>query len=80
MGERDLVWDHEDNLFPGFKCKYCLKEFCEGGATSLKEHLAGKNENISRCTKCPPDIRNYFLCELQRVSERKNTIHDKRLH
>jgi hypothetical protein len=25
--ERDEVWEHEENLFPGFKCKYCLKEF-----------------------------------------------------
>jgi hypothetical protein len=27
MGERDQVWEHRENLFPGFKCKYCLKEF-----------------------------------------------------
>jgi hypothetical protein len=27
MGERDQVWVNEENLFPGFKCKYCLKEF-----------------------------------------------------
>jgi hypothetical protein len=26
-GERDEVWQHGENLFPGFKCKYCLKEF-----------------------------------------------------
>jgi hypothetical protein len=74
------VWKHGENLFPGFKCKYCLKEFLGGGATRLKEHLVGKSGNISRCTKCPPDIRNYFLCDLQRVRERKNVIHDERLH
>jgi hypothetical protein len=56
MGERDEVWEHGDNLFPRFKCKYCLKEFRGGGATRLKEHLVGKGENISRCSKCPPDI------------------------
>jgi hypothetical protein len=27
MGERDQVSEHEDNLFPGFKCKYCVKKF-----------------------------------------------------
>jgi hypothetical protein len=27
MGEGDLEWEHEANLFSGFKCKYCLKEF-----------------------------------------------------
>jgi hypothetical protein len=27
MGERDEVWQHGENLFPGFKCMYFLKEF-----------------------------------------------------
>jgi hypothetical protein len=45
-GERDEVWEHEENLFPGFKCKYCLKVFRGGRATRLKEHLAGKGGNI----------------------------------
>jgi hypothetical protein len=65
MGERDEVWEHGENLFLGFKCRYCLKEFQGGGATRFKEHLAGKSGNISRCTKCPPDIQNYFVRELQ---------------
>jgi hypothetical protein len=51
-----------------------------GRATRLREHLAGKSGNVSRCTKCPHDIWNYFLCELQRVRERKNDIHDEMLH
>jgi hypothetical protein len=42
MGERNVVWEHEENLFSGFKCKYCVKEFHGGGGTRLKEHLAGK--------------------------------------
>jgi hypothetical protein len=80
MGERDVVWEYGENLFPGFKCKYCVKEFCGGRATRLKEHLAGKSGNVARCTKCPPDIRMYFLCELQRVRERKKVINDEKLH
>jgi hypothetical protein len=60
------VWEHEENLFPRFKCKYCLKEFCGDEATRLKEHLTGKSGNILRCIKCPPNIRDY-LRELQRV-------------
>jgi hypothetical protein len=71
MGERDVVWGHGENLFPWFKCKYCVKEFHGGGATRLKEHLAGKSGNVARCTKCPPDIWDYFLRELQWVRERK---------
>jgi hypothetical protein len=42
--------------------------------------LAGKSGNISRCTKCPPDIRNYFVCESQRIRERKKVINEERLH
>jgi hypothetical protein len=79
-GGRDEVWEHGENLFPGFKCRYCLKEFRGGGATRLKEHLAGKSGNISRCTKCPPDIQNYFVRELQMIRERKKVINKERLH
>jgi hypothetical protein len=67
MGEREIVWEHAENLFSGFKCKYCVKEFRGGGDIRLKEHLAGKSGNVAQCTKCPPDIREYFLRELQRV-------------
>jgi hypothetical protein len=74
------VWEHEENLFFGFKCKYCVKEFRGGGATRLKEYLAGKSENVVRCTKCPSDIQNYFLRELQRVRERKKAINDEMVH
>jgi hypothetical protein len=74
------VWEHIKNLFSRFKYKYCVKEFRGGGATRLKEHLAGKSGNVARCTKYPPDIRDYFLRELQRVRERKKAINDERLH
>jgi macrodomain Ter protein organizer (MatP/YcbG family) len=80
MGERDEVWQHGENLFSGFKCMYCLKEFQQGGATRLKEHLAGKCGNISRCNKCPPNIRNYFLRELQRIREQKKAKKEERFH
>jgi hypothetical protein len=42
IGERDVVWEHGENLFSEFKCKYCVKEFLDGGATRLKEYLAEK--------------------------------------
>jgi hypothetical protein len=42
MGERDVVWEHEENIFHEFKCKYCMKEFRGGGATRLNERLAKK--------------------------------------
>jgi hypothetical protein len=57
MRERDQVWEHGENLFPGFKCKYYMKEFRGGGGTRLKEHLAGESKNIARCTKYTLNIR-----------------------
>jgi hypothetical protein len=80
MGEMDEVWQHGENLFPGFKYMYCLKEFRGGGATRLKEHLAGKGGNIFRCNKGPPDIRNHSLRELQRIQERKKAKKEERFH
>jgi hypothetical protein len=79
-GERDEVWEHEENLFPGFQCKYCLKVFRGGRATRLKEHLAGKGGNIFRCNKYPLNIRNYFLRELQRIWERKKAKKEERFY
>jgi Zn-finger protein len=80
MGERDQVWEHGENLFSGFNCKYCVKEFYGNGATRLKEYLVEKSGNVARCTKCSLDIREYFLLELQRAHERKKAINDERLH
>jgi hypothetical protein len=80
MGERDEMWQHGENLFFGFKCKYCLKEFREDVATRLNEHLVGKGGNISWCNKCPPDIRKYFLQELQRIRERKKAKKEEMFH
>jgi hypothetical protein len=45
----------------------------------LKEHLAGKGGNISRCNKCPSNIRNY-LRELQRTREWKKAKKEERFH
>jgi hypothetical protein len=80
MGEMYQVWEHGENLFFRFKCKYCVKEFRGGEATRLKEHLVRESENVVWCTKYPPNIRNYFLRELQRVREQKMVINDERLH
>jgi hypothetical protein len=63
MTEKDHVLEHGENLFPGFKCNYYLKTYQGVGATRLMEHLTGKSKNIACCTKCPPDIRSYFLRE-----------------
>jgi hypothetical protein len=57
-----------------------FERILRGGATRLKEHLVEKGENISRCSKCPLDIQNYFLRELKRIQERKKVIKEERFH
>jgi hypothetical protein len=57
-----------------------FKRILRGGATRLKEHLAEKSGNVLQCTKYPPDIRNYFVHELEMVRERKRAINNERLH
>jgi hypothetical protein len=46
----------------------------------VERAFSGKSGNVVWCTKCPPDIQEYFLCELQRVRERKKAINDERLN
>jgi len=80
MAEPDEVWRHGENLYPGFKCNFCLKSWKGGGATRLKEHLAGRSGNVASCTRVPPDIREYCQRELQRLRQRKKSITEERLH
>jgi hypothetical protein len=80
MGERGQVWEYGENLSHGLKCKYCVKQFYGGGATMLKEHLAGKNGNVAPYTKYPPDLWNYFLSELQMVQKWKKAINVERFY
>jgi hypothetical protein len=72
MSERqDPVWEHGDNIYPRFKCKYCKKQWKGGGATRFKQHLASRGGNVQGCRNIPPDTVDYFRRELDKV-------HDKR--
>jgi transposase-like protein len=61
MRERDVVWEHGENLFLRFKCKYCVKEFCVSGGTRLKEYLAEKSGNVARYSKHVYNIRQSIV-------------------
>jgi len=78
MDDKDQVWEHGENLYPGFKCNYCLKSWRGAGCTRLKEHLAGRSGNVAPCSRTPPDVREYFRRELQRIRDRKKTIDENR--
>jgi hypothetical protein len=82
MGDRtqsDLVWEHGENIYPGFVCKYskCTKK--GSGATHFKQHLAGRGNNVKHCSSVPPDVRDYFRCELYRTADRKKSKPKERL-
>ena len=72
MADRtDDVWEHGVNTHPGFQCKYCKSTKKGGGATRLKEHLAGRGSNVVACSSVPPDVRDYYRRQLDRTADRK---------
>jgi hypothetical protein len=36
LSQADEVWEHEENTYPGFVCKYCKRSKKGGGATHFK--------------------------------------------
>jgi hypothetical protein len=71
--QADEVWEHGKNIYPGFICKYCKCSKKGGGVTRFKQHLAGQRNNVKHCSCVPPDIRDYFLCELDQTTDRKKS-------
>jgi hypothetical protein len=58
--QADEVWEHGENIYPRFVCKYCKCSKKDGGATSFKQHLADRGNNVKHCSRVPPDARDYF--------------------
>jgi hypothetical protein len=82
MGDRsqlDEVREHRENIYPGFVCKYCKCSKKGGGATRFKQYLAGWGNNVKHCSCVPPDVRDYFRCELDRTTDRKKGKQKERL-
>ncbi|CAM0146800.1 unnamed protein product [Urochloa decumbens] len=71
MSERnqDVVWEHGDNLYPGWRCKYCHTQKGGGGTTRLKQHLTARGTEVVHCRHVPPDIRDFFRRELDRAKK-----------
>ncbi|BAS97541.1 Os06g0328650, partial [Oryza sativa Japonica Group] len=57
---RDPVWEHGENIRPGWRCKYCHTKRGGGGATQLKQHLATRGKGVTYCNSVPPDVREFF--------------------
>jgi hypothetical protein len=82
MGDRsqaDEVWEHGENIYPKFVCKYCKCSKKGGGVTHFKQHLVGWGNNIKHCSCVPPDVHDYFRRELDRIADRKKTKQKERL-
>ena len=58
--DRDVVWEHGENLYPGWRCDYCRTQKGEGGATRFKQHLAGRGAKVVHCRNVPPNVREFF--------------------
>ena len=74
MASKDVVWEHGENLYPGWRCKYCHTAKSGGGATRLKHHLAGRGSDVVHCQHVPHEVRDYFRRELDRT---KKAGHDR---
>ena len=46
MAGRDVVWEQGENLYPGWQCTYYRTQKGRGGATKLKQHLAGRGAEV----------------------------------
>ena len=67
--DRDVVWEHGENLYPGWRCNYCRTQKGGGGATRLKQHLAHRGAEVVHCRNVPPDVRDFFQRELDRAKK-----------
>ena len=66
---KDVVWEHGKNLYPGWRCNYCRTQKGGGGATRLKQHLAGRGAGVVHCRNVPPDVREFFQRDIERAKK-----------
>jgi hypothetical protein len=77
--QADEVWEHGENICPGFVYKYCKCSKKGGGATRFKQHLASRENNVKHCSCILPNVHDYFLCDLDRTTDRKKSKQKERL-
>ena len=61
--------EHGENLYPGWRYNYCRTQKVEGGATRLKQHLAGRGAEVVHCRNVPPDVREFFQRDIERAKK-----------
>ena len=69
MAGRDIVWEHSENLYLGWRCNYFRTQKVEGGATRLKQHVARRGAEVVHCRNVPPDVREFFQRDIERAKK-----------
>jgi hypothetical protein len=77
--DKDVVWEHGEKLYPGWRCQYCNTTKGGGGATRLKQHLANHGSEVIHCRHVPPDVREYFQRDLAWAKNATNARARERL-
>lgn len=63
----------------GVKCDYCIATIKGGGATRLREHLAGLQGNVAACANVPLNVEEIMQNEALFRKTRKRVSHEQRL-
>ena len=66
---KDVVWEHGENLAPGWRCNYCRTQKGGGGASRLKQHLAARGTEVIHCSKVPKEVREYFQQDIDKTRQ-----------
>jgi hypothetical protein len=77
--QEDEVWEHGENIYREFVCKYCKCSKKGGGATHFKQHLVGRGNNVKHCSCVPPDVHDYFQHQFDQTTDRKKSKQKKRV-
>ena len=67
--DKDDVWEHGENMYLGWRCKYCNAHKGGGGSTSLKQHLAGRGSEVVHWNRVSPDVRAYFQRDIEKTKK-----------
>jgi hypothetical protein len=66
---KDHVWEHGDNLAPGWRCNYCGMHKSGCGSTRFKQHLAAHGSSVLHCSRVPLPVREYFKRDIERTKK-----------
>jgi hypothetical protein len=66
---KDPVWEHGDNLAPGWRCNYCGMHKSGCGSTRFKQHLAAHGSSVLHCSRVPLPVREYFKRDIERTKK-----------